>query len=184
VTPAFIWISSGRSDQCGSHYPVVLTGTAPLPAAAPPRWKLRTADWQAYAEACSDQLTEVVNTMEAFTNILVQIANNSIPKTKITVHQKNKPWFNKDCKAAINERVAALQKFKRNPSANNLDSYKMARAKARRTIRTNKRDSWRQYVSRLNHKTPLKKVWDMVRRISGKHLPNPIKQLNINNTLC
>jgi hypothetical protein len=121
----FVW--SVHNDQCGSdHYPVVLTGTAPLPAAAPPRWKLHTADWQAYAAACSDQLTEVVDTVEAFANILVQIANDSIPKTKRTVHQKNKPWFNKDCKAAINERVAAVQTFKRNPSANNLDCYKMA----------------------------------------------------------
>jgi hypothetical protein len=58
----------------------------------------------------------------------------------------------------------------------------MAQAKARRTIRANKRDSWRQYVSRLNHKTPLKKLWDMVRHISGKHLPNPTEQLNTNNS--
>ena len=42
------------------------------------------------------------------------------------------------------------------------------RAKARRTIRESKRKSWKQYVSRLNSRTSIKKVWDMVRKIQGK----------------
>ena len=27
---------------------------------------------------------------------------------------------------------------------------------------------WRSYVSKINHKTPIQKVWDMIRKISGK----------------
>ena len=35
---------------------------------------------------------------------------------------------------------------------------KLARAKARRIIKDAKRSSWRQYVNKLNSRTPVKKV--------------------------
>ena len=50
----------------------------------------------------------------------------------------------------------------------NLNNARLFRAKARRTIKSAKRKSWRTYVSKLNYKTPIKKVWDMIRKISGK----------------
>ena len=40
--------------------------------------------------------------------------------------------------------------------------FKLARAKARRTIKDATRTSWRQYVNKLNSRTPIKKVWDMI----------------------
>ena len=39
------------------------------------------------------------------------------------------------------------------------------------------RKSWRDYVSKLNHKTPTNKVWEMVRKITGKKVFPSIKQL-------
>ena len=60
-------------------------------------------------------------------------------------------------------------KFKRSPNTNNFNDIKVFRAKARRTIKISKRKSWRTYVSKINHKTPIKKVWDMIRKISGKN---------------
>ena len=50
-----------------------------------------------------------------------------------------------------------------------MNDVKVFRAKARRTIKLSKRKSWRSYVSKINHKTPIKKVWDMIRKISGKN---------------
>ena len=58
---------------------------------------------------------------------------------------------------------------KRSPNTNNFNDIKVFRAKARRTIKLSKRKSWRSYVSKINHKTPIKKVWDMIRKISGKN---------------
>ena len=49
-----------------------------------------------------------------------------------------------------------------------MNDVKVFRAKARRTIKLSKRRSWRSYVSKINHKTPIKKAWDMIRKISGK----------------
>ena len=54
--------------------------------------------------------------------------------------------------------------FNKNPSRENHMHTKLARAKARRTIKDAKRTSWRQYVNKLNSRTPIKKVWDMIRK--------------------
>ena len=58
----------------------------------------------------------------------------------------------------------ALNKFKKYPTKDNLNEVKVFRANARRTIKISKRKSWRSYVSKINHKTPIKKVWDMIRK--------------------
>ena len=42
---------------------------------------------------------------------------------------------------------------------------KIFRAKARRTVRQAKRKSWQSYVSKLNSRSSIKKVWNMVRKI-------------------
>ena len=38
--------------------------------------------------------------------------------------------------------------------------------------------SWRSYVSKVNHKTPIKKVWDMIRKIFGKNISPSYTHLN------
>ena len=75
----------------------------------------------------------------------------------------------RQCKSAINKRKSALRKFNKNPSRENHMFSKLTRARARKTIKEAKRTSWRQYVNKLNSKTPAKKVWDMIRKISGKN---------------
>ena len=82
--------------------------------------------------------------------------------------KKNNPWYNDDCKEAIKQGEQTLSRFRKFPTNENLNTYRNSRAKARRTIKSAKRKSWRTYVSKLNYKRPTKKVWDMVRKISGK----------------
>ena len=60
-----------------------------------------------------------------------------------------------------------MRQFNTRPLHQNLENFRVFRAKARRTIRESKRKSWKQYVSRLNSRTSIKKVWDMVRKIQG-----------------
>ena len=99
------------------------------------------------------------------------------------IKKKSNPWYNDECKEAIKTRKKALNKFKKYPTKDNLNQVKVFRAKARRTIKISKRRSWRSYVSKINHKTPIKKVWDMIRKISGKtkspsytHLNHPVAE--------
>ena len=67
------------------------------------------------------------------------------------------------------ERKSFLGQFNPRPPQENISKFKIARAKARRTVKQSKYASWRQYVSRLNSISSVKKTWDMIRKISGKN---------------
>ena len=101
-----------------------------------------------------------------FSKTLTFIAVESIPKT--SSNKKHKPWFDGDCKAAIRSCKAALRKFHLHLTADNLNNFKVHRAKTCRVIKISKKTSWQNYVNRLNSSSNSKKVWDMIRKISGK----------------
>ena len=104
-----------------------------------------------------------------------------MPRTTAKQKKRCKPWFNTEYKDALKARKSALVRFKTNITTVNLSNFRVARAKARRACRENKRASWQQYVSRLNSRTTLKSTWDMVRRISGKYKANAVSHLKSNN---
>ena len=83
-----------------------------------------------------------------------------MPRTTAKQKKRCKPWFNTECKDALKARQSALVRFKTNITTDNLSNFRVARAKARRACRVNKRASWQQYVSRLNSRTTLKSTWD------------------------
>ena len=48
-------------------------------------------------------------------------------------------------------------------------------------LRNTWRDSWKNYVSSVNVNTPSKKVWDMIRKITGKNVASPMHHLKDDN---
>ena len=110
------------------------------------------------------------------------ISCKCIPTTKLNNFKKiKKPWFNGECKKAIRKRKASLKKFEHCPTSQCLDNYRILRAKARRTVRQNKRKSWQSYVSSINSNTPITRVWDAIRKISGKRKKQPTLHLKNKN---
>ena len=111
------------------------------------------ANWETFTTLCQERLTpekfKTAADMSAFTSALHDISEECIPKSSTTSKRRN-PWFNDECKTAINKRKSALRKFNKNPSRENHMHSKLARAKARRTIKDPKRSSLRQYVNKLN----------------------------------
>lgn len=175
-----------HDDLCGSdHFPIFLKNIADDLEEPAAKWKLNKADWQTFKTLCEtgiDQtLLETEDSIDRFTNILYEIAKKTIPRTSTNTNKKKKPWFDDDCKTSIRKRKQVLRQFDSRPSKENLNTFRIFRAKARRTIRLSKRKSWKQYVSKLNSRTSVKKVWDMVRKIQGKGKPTSIKHLNKNN---
>ena len=69
------------------------------------------------------------------------------------------------------------------PTTDNLESYKMSRAMARRTFRAAKKQSWQNFVSGLNSRITAKKAWDMIRKIRGRGSQSTINHLMTNNVL-
>ena len=160
-------------DQHGSdHFPIVIGSVSASVEDHNSKWKLKKANWEQFHSLCNnfldienfDNSTDLV---ADFTSSLTDISNRCIPKTS-TNPKKSNPWYNDDCKNAIRQRKHALAKFCKYPTKENLDKVKIQRAKARRTIKSSKRNTWKSYVSKLNYKTPIKKVWNMICKISGK----------------
>ena len=112
-----------------------------------------------------------------FSSLVLEIAEQCIPKTSTNL-KHNRPWYDDDCKKAIRERKAALRRFNVFPTTDNHNHFKIFRAKARRTVRQSKKKSWQNYVSKLNSRTSIKKVWEMVKKISGKRSSTALNHLH------
>ena len=170
-------------DQCGSdHFPIFIDIIKRMPEERVPNWQLHKANWDAFSNQCLQNLNielfeDAEDPLTLFASTLLDIATNTIPKSSSNLHRKHNPWFNAECKEAVKCRKRALRKFKKYPTNVNLQIYRETRAKTRNIIKKNKRQSWKNYVSKLNINTPIKKVWEMIRKISGKHLNTSVSYL-------
>ena len=92
-----------------------------------------------------------------------------------------KPWFDEDCQAAKKERNKANKLANKHPSAANSMRARLIQARTKKLFKQKKRDSWKNYVSSVNVNTPSKKVWDMIRKITGKNVASPMHHLKDDN---
>ena len=84
----------------------------------------------------SDELALSEDPVAEFTDTLIEIANQTIPKSHISKNKVPKiTWFNDVCKQAIKERKKAQPKHFPNPSAENVLAFKQLKAKARHIIK-------------------------------------------------
>ena len=185
IFPNFNW--KVVDDLHGSdHFPIQVSEVGPSVQQRPQRWKLHKADWEQFRVQCEQSIHPNVfddceSPAELFSSLLYSAAEKSIPRTSTDPKHPNKPWFSDDCKKAIAERKSVLRQFNLRPTQENLSKFKIARAKARRTIKQNKRTSWRQYVSRLNSRSSVKKTWEMIRKINGKNSTLNVGHLNVDD---
>ena len=124
--------------------------------------------------------TDSTEKLTAFLNKLNDITK-CVPKSTGQSTGSYKPWFNSECKEAVKVRQNAMDKSRINPTSDNINEYKTCRANACKIIKENKRKLWHEYVSKLNVKTPAKKVWEMIRKIIGKQSNTTIHYLKNND---
>ena len=187
IFPDFNW--KVFEDLHGSdHFPIQVSEVGPSVQQRPQRWKLQKANWEQFKIYCEQTIhpsafEDCETPAELFTSLLYSAAEKSIPRTSTNPKHPNKPWFNNDCKKAIAERKSVLRQFNLRPTQDNLSKFKIARAKARRTIKQSKRASWRQYVSRLNSRSSVKKTWDMIRKVNDKNSSLNVGHLNVGDNV-
>ena len=83
----------------------------------------------------------------------------------------SKPWIDEECRELIKERKKAERFNERHPSVPNSIRSKFLQARSRKIFRRKKRQTWRNYVSSITSKTKCKKVWAMVKKLTGKNIP-------------
>ena len=159
---------SWKIHLCGSHhFPIVLESLRSAVGERPTRYKFDKADWPRYEQMCRENLqTEVVrgstDPILEFNETLISIADGAVQGTSADPGHPGRPWFDGGCRDAVGGRTTVR-------GADNLGNFRIFRAKARRTLKQNRRTSWRNFVSKLNCHTPMNKVWNMVQEIKGKH---------------
>ena len=145
-----------------------------------PQYNVKKANWKLFREKCiqkfSSDLVQDPDHISIFTEGIIEIMDQTIPKSKAS-GQRPKPWYTEEVKDACQKAKAAHRRFFNDPTYQNYQHKKIMRAKSRRVIKTAKRKSWRKYVGNLNRHTKIKKVWDMIRKISGKYNQKPYKHL-------
>ncbi|WP_419595921.1 hypothetical protein, partial [Thiolapillus sp.] len=153
----FDWLT--HNDLCGSdHFPIILKTSLRDDEPAAEHWKFDRADWMSFRTLCASRLSDELALSEdpvaQFTDTLIEIANQTIPKSHTSKNKLPKvPWFNDACKQAIKERKKAQRKLFRNPTAENVLAFKQLKAKARYIIKTQKKTSWQSFCSSLTSKT-------------------------------
>lgn len=175
VATRFNW--SVLDDLYGSdHFPLIVQEIQDEAHIAEQRFQEFRADWTAYEretlipnlEDTLDQHT-VDELVEQYNSIIITAANKTIPKSNIGTRSKKVPWWTPECTEAINQRKFALRKYQRSRLVTDKISYCRARAYAKQTLASAKRESWRKYVHSLNHTTPMAKVWQRIQKIQGKY---------------
>ena len=156
------------------HYPISLhfgfevTG---VPSFSP-RWNLNKADWEKFTDLCEFQQTEhfdnPVEGINHITDSIITAATQCIPMTRPCKKGNPVPWWTNTVRRAIAKRKQAFRQYKRNPSEATLIARNRERANAQRVIRRAKRESCQTLLSSLTSSMPLSKVWELIRRLSGK----------------
>ena len=88
----------------------------------------RTTDLSPTCRSCHS-ICSAEDPIQEFTDVLIKIANNSIPKSKTNTKKHNTIWCNEDCKSAIKTRNKALKRVQKYPTQQNIENYRVIRAK-------------------------------------------------------
>ena len=177
------------SDRLGSdHHPIIITANTsdhPVPERVP-KWNFKKAKWDIFQDQCIKEITpnlfhEADDKMAIFSSTLLDIAADNIPKTSPFPKRKAKPWFDEDCQAAKKERNKANRLANKHPSAANSMRSRLIQARTKKLFKQKKCDSWKNYVSSVNVNTPSKKVWNMIRKITGKNVASPMHHIKDEN---
>ena len=118
---------------------------------------------------------------EKFTSLVLDAANECIPRTSTASRRTPVPWWSEECKKALRARKRAFKSFDRNSTTENLIAYRKANAHVRRTLKDAKRDCWLKYVAQLNRFSSLSDVWARIHRISGRSNSAPLPLLRVGN---
>ena len=89
------------------HYPILLKSTLNIPSSCLPKWKTDAANWKEYTESTRinaaityDEFLSPIEAYEFLYHLILEKANQHIPKTSGTPRRPVVPWWNKECAVA------------------------------------------------------------------------------------
>lgn len=166
-----------HDDLCGSdHYPIIIKERIFQQPRREARFQIDRANWILFH--CLTEITDldqfdgrinVEDVLARFVELLLRAAEASIPINSGEARKPRVPWWNSDCSEACRERKHALRRYQRSGLVADRITYNRARARAKYVQRMARKKSWKDYVSSLNEKTPMTKIWKRIKKMKGKN---------------
>jgi len=168
---------SVMDDSCGSdHYPILIRESRQTATPNESKFNINRADWKLFKSLTIVTEEEYLNNddsiddlVEQFNALIYSAAEHSIPKTTPNSKHCPVPWWNRECQRTHDERKRARNRYQRTRAIPDKIALNRASAVARKTKREARRQSWREYVTKINENTPMSKVWKRIRKIKGKN---------------
>lgn len=139
------------------------------------RWNFAKTNWEMFAKLCDNEFDKIdmagsideIN--EQFTSNIIKSANQTIENKigKLNKCVRMVPWWNKECKEAIRNKIRLFGKLRKTHSLHNLIEYKKAQSQVRKIVKRAKRECWRGFCSSIGRTTPLDKIWGMIKKMRG-----------------
>lgn len=150
------------------------------------KWIMEKANWETFQEYLN--FTNInknnINDQEYYiTNTIIHAAKSSIPLTTSHPLKRIVPWWNNQIKLALKEKKRLLRAIKISFNLANYGKFLQSRQICRKLIREAKKKSWNDFVQSINSRTPSSKVYEKIRRISGKYKKHQITSLIINSQI-
>jgi hypothetical protein len=102
------------------------------------------------------------------TETIINAANLSISKTKISTAKPNVPWWNSVIKETIKNKNKALKTFQISGKTEDHIKLKQLRAKTKYLVKISKEKSWKIFTSSIAPRTDPSIIWSKVRSLCGR----------------
>ena len=182
------------------HFPIMLQIKDKFVAGSRERWVLQKADWAAFHQIDWDRddwgaLDSMESRADFVTSSIVKAAEKTIPRSSGNGSGKCAVWFNEECKAAKKERSRAAKALrdknktitdKTNRSIENMKErveLKRAQAKARRTFKRVRAQSWKEFLGGISCENTTMEVWRRVNLLNRTYRPSIISTLKLGDEL-
>ena len=152
-----------------------------------PKWKISKANWTLFGSLTNNIDIDFggcsIDECDAqFVEEIVNACNKSIPKTKpINNKSRHLPWWDSACMEAVKAKRRAYKLWTRHKTDHYKELYKTARANSKVVLDNAKKTKFREFISKLNHNTNSKEVWQIISKFNGKPFKpvEVIKQYNV-----
>ena len=173
IAPIMDW-NTDKDLHSSDHFPIHITMDTVTPPPTLPSifmgWNIKKAKWTEFRQHCNFHfdVDQGINNCALLTQALIESATMFIPGRNGNGKYQC-PWWTDECREAIRARRRAQNRLRRDRHSSFLRiEYRKQRAKTRRVLRTAQLDSWHELLSLFNHRTPMNRLWEILRRFSHK----------------
>ena len=167
------------------HAPIIISSNDGPPVQRSPRWCLDKANWTHFMTLSMilvsiDDMSTVNDAVDLLNGTLHSAGVASIPRTTGLFRRRPVPWWSDELKQLHRATRTALTRCRNHRTEENVIEYKRNRARFCRAIKSARRQSWANFISTINSKTPQSVIWQKMRKIAGKFTPSPPPVLKVN----